>query len=137
MADIISLITQYPRVSIIVIAIVISFFITVINYFFIDQNRMREIKTRQKVLQKEMKEHQKAGNTDKLMELQKELFSYTGEMFKHSMKPMLITIVPILVLFAFIKNVYAGTALAKTWFWYYLISAIVGSIIFRKVFRLP
>ena len=137
MADIISLITQYPRASIIIIAVIISFFITIINYFFIDQNRMREIKTRQKALQKEMKEHQKAGNTDKLMELQKELFSYTGEMFKHSMKPMLITIVPILVLFAFIKNVYVGTTLAKTWFWYYLVSAIAGSMIFRKLFKLP
>jgi uncharacterized membrane protein (DUF106 family) len=135
--DYLQLINQNPKVSIILIALAITFLITLVNYFFLDKDRMREIKKRQKELQTQMKEHQKAGNTDKLLELQKELFSSTGEMMKHSLKPMLITMIPILVLFGFVRNVYAGTAIASSWFWYYIASAMVGSVIFRKIFNLP
>jgi len=137
MVDYLIFIQQNPRISIILIALTITFLITLVNYFFLDKEKMREIKERQKELQKQMKEHQKNGNHDKIMELQKELLSSTGEMMKHSMKPMLITLIPMIVLFGFVKSVYAETIIAKTWFWYYLVSAMVGSIVFRKLFRLP
>jgi uncharacterized membrane protein (DUF106 family) len=128
---------SYPVTSIIIFAALISLFITIVNFFVLDKDRMREIKQKQKDLQKEMKEHQKAGNTDKMMELQKELLAYIPETFKHSMKPMLITIIPILILFAYIRGLYAATAISSTWFWWYLGTALISSIIFRKLFKLP
>jgi len=134
---ILDLIQSSPKLSIIVMASAISLFITIINYFFLDKDRMREIKSRQKTLQKEMKQHQKDGNHSKVMELQKEMLSYTGEMMKHSFKPMLITIIPIILFFSFIRNAYEPTSLAGSWFWWYLVSAIVSSMVFRKLFRLP
>jgi uncharacterized membrane protein (DUF106 family) len=137
MVEIFSLIQQNPRLSIIIIALTISFFITIINYFFLDKEKMREIKKRQKEIQVKMKEHQKNREHEKMLELQKEMFSDMGTMFRHSMKPMLITIVPILFLFSFMRSAYAETSIASSWFWYYLISAMAGSMIFRKVFRLP
>lgn len=137
MIDYLSFIQANPKLSIVLIGIAITFFITLINYFFMDKDRMREIKGKQKEIQKQIKEHQKAGNHDKMMELNKELFSHTGEIMRHSLKPMLITIVPIIVLFGFIRNVYATTEIASSWFWYYLGSSIVGSITFRKLFNLP
>lgn len=137
MNGVIELIQLYPRISVIIVALAISFLISLVNFFFINKERMREIKAKQKSLQEDMKKHQKDGNHDKVMELQKELLSSTGEMFRHSLKPMLITLIPILVLFAFIRSVYAETVIASSWFWYYLVSALVGSMIFRKVFNLP
>ena len=137
MVDVLALIQQNPRASIIILALAISFFITLINYFFLDKEKMREIKERQKEMQKKMKEHQKNGEHEKMLELQKEMLSDMGAMFRHSMKPMLITIVPILLLFSFIKNTYADTTIASTWFWWYLGTAIFGSMILRKVFKLP
>ncbi len=128
---------QSPKLSIIVFSSVISLFITIVNFFMLDKDRLREIKKRQKELQGEIKEHQKAGNSDKVMELNKELMSYIPETFKHSLKPMIITLVPILILFTYIRGLYAETTLASTWFWWYLGGAIFSSIIFRKVFRLP
>jgi uncharacterized membrane protein (DUF106 family) len=71
------------------------------------------------------------------MELNKEMFSFVGETFKHSLTPMLITIVPILILFGFIRSVYSTTIIASTWFWWYLLGAIIGSMVFRKVFKMP
>ncbi len=98
---------------------------------------MREIKKRQKELQVEMKKFQKEGNQAKVLELNKEMMSYVGETFKHSFKPMIITIVPILLFFGFIRNAYAETSIAGSWFWWYLGGAIGSSMILRKIFKMP
>jgi uncharacterized membrane protein (DUF106 family) len=135
--DISGLIVQYPRPAIIIMALLLTLFITIVNYFFLDKESRREIKANQKKLQAEIKEHQKAGNTDKMMELQKEMFSGMGATFKHSFRPMIITILPVLIFFSFIKNAFAETAIASTWFWWYIGASIVGSTLFRKLFRLP
>ena len=137
MPTFIELINIYPRTGIILMAIAISFLISLVNHFVMDKERMREIKKRQKEIQKEMKEHQKEGNKDKVLELNKEMMSFVGETFKQSFKPMLITIIPIIVFFGFIRNVMSTTEIAGSWFWYYLVAAIVGSIIFKKVFKMP
>ena len=137
MVDITSLVQAYPRVSIIVFALLISFLISLVNYFFLDKERMKEIKEKQKKVQEQIKEHQKAGNHQKALELQKELFAFMPEMMKHSMKPMLITFVPIIILFSIVRGLYAETSIASSWFWYYLVAAMVGSILFRKILKLP
>ena len=133
----IELIKSNPRTSIVVISLLISFFISVVNYFVIDKERMREIKARQKEIQIEMKEHQKAGNHEQMAVLQKEMMSNIGASFKQSFKPMLITIIPILVLFTLIRSTFIDTAIAKSWLWWYLGTAIISSMIFRKFFNLP
>jgi len=124
----ITLIQAYPTTSIILFGLAISFLISLVNYFMLDKERMRELKKKQKDIQAEMKNHKE--NPEKVMALQKEMMS-------HSFKPMLITIIPILIFFSFIKGVYTTTIIAKTWIWWYIGSSIVGSIIFRKVFDLP
>ncbi|HLF53820.1 MAG TPA: hypothetical protein VI544_01450, partial [Candidatus Nanoarchaeia archaeon] len=76
-------------------------------------------------------------NPQKLMELQKEMFSHMGATMRHSMKPMLITLVPLIILFPMLRNALLTTEIAGTWFWWYLGSSLIGSIIFRKLFKLP
>ncbi|MEK6800413.1 MAG: EMC3/TMCO1 family protein [Nanoarchaeota archaeon] len=127
----------YPKAGVIILGLLISLFVTIINYFFLNKEKMREIKSRQKEIQAQIKEHQKAGNHEKLMDLNKEMLSHSMEMMKHSFTPMLITMVPMLLFFSFIRGVYSQTIISSSWFWYYLISAIVGNIIFRKLFKLP
>jgi uncharacterized membrane protein (DUF106 family) len=137
MFDFTSLIQSYPRTSIVLIALAISFLITLVNFFVLDKERMREIKKKQKELGEQAKLHQKQGNHTKAMELNKEMLSMAGETFRHTLKPTLITIVPIIVLFAFIRGTYSETIIASSWFWYYLGGAIAGSMIFRKLFNMP
>jgi len=132
---VLELIQLYPRTSIIVLALAVSFFVSLVNYFFLDKKRMHEIKARQKTIQDEMKLHK--DNPAKVMELQKEMFSHVGESFKHSFKPMLITLIPILFIFAFFRKEFLATEIAKSWIWYYIGSSIVGSMIFRKILKLP
>jgi len=125
----------YPKTSIIVAAALISFFISLVNFFVLDKEKLHEIKRKQKAIQAEMKNHK--GNPQKLMELQKEMFSHVGETFKHSMKPMLITFIPLIILFPWLRSMLLETTIAGTWFWWYLGASIISSIFFRKLFRLP
>ena len=51
------LIQAYPIWSIIVIGVLVSLFISLINYFVLDKDKMRQAKEKQKEIQKQMKEH--------------------------------------------------------------------------------
>lgn len=135
MIDFMALIQSYPRSSIIILAFAVSLLISVINYFVLDKERMREIKKKQKELQEDMKKHK--DNPQKMMEIQKEMMSHMSETMRHSFKPMLITFIPIIFIYGFMKNAFATTEIAGSWVWYYIISSLVGSLIFRKLFNLP
>jgi len=126
-----------PKISIIAFSLVVSLFISLVNYFVLDKEKMHEIKRKQKALQEQMKIHQKAGNKEKMSEIQKEILSHSGDMLKHSFKPMIITLIPILIFFGYVRNVFATTSIANSWIWWYIGSAIVGSSVFRKVLKLP
>ena len=115
----IDLIQAYPKITIVIFALAISFFISLINYFFLDKERMREIKARQKATQEKIKTHQKAGEHEKAMALQKELFPDMMEMMKHSFKPMLITFIPIILLFRYLHGLY-DPVIGNSWLWYYI-----------------
>jgi len=129
------LMQSYPRISVILASLLISFFISLVNYLVLDKEKMHELKRKQKALQEEMKSHK--DNPVKIMELQKEMFSHMGESFKNSLKPMLITFVPLILIFPIMRGVLLTTEIARTWFWWYLTASIIGSTIFRKLFKLP
>jgi len=135
MVDITALIQANPRVSIILISIIVSFFISLVNYLVLDKEKVRELRGKQKALSEEMKKHK--DNPQKMMEIQKEMFSHMGENFRHSLKPMIITTIPLLVVFGLIRGEFNTTTLASTWIWYYIGASIIASLFFRKLFKLP
>jgi uncharacterized membrane protein (DUF106 family) len=125
---IVELMQQYPRASIIVVSTLITFFMTLIYKYTTNQARLGEIKK----MQKDYQEQSKAlkDHPDKLMEMQKKILALSTEMMKHSLKPMLITTLPMFVLIIWIRNIY--TPVLSSWIWYYIISALVLNSIFRK-----
>ncbi len=129
------IIQSYPKTSIILAALIVSFLISLVNYFIMDKEKMKQIKEKQKLLQTEAKSHR--DNPQKMMEINKEIMAHSMEMMKHSFKPMLITLVPLLLIFAFLRNEFASTEIAKSWIWWYIGASIVGSMIFRKLLKLP
>src|SRR3989338_7644715 len=121
---------SYPRTAVIAAALLISLFISIVNYFVLNKEKMHEIKARQKAIQEEMKNHK--HDPKKMMELQKEMFSHMGASFKHSMKPMLITFIPLILFFPLLRSMLITTELAGSWFWWYIGASIIFSMIFRK-----
>jgi uncharacterized membrane protein (DUF106 family) len=135
MVGITAFIQANPRLSIILISIVVSFFISLINYLVLDKEKVRALREKQKTLNEEMKKHK--DNPQKMMEIQKEMFSHMGENLRHSFKPMIITTIPLLIVFGLIRGEFNETTLASTWIWYYIGASIIASIFFRKLFKLP
>ena len=131
---IIELIQSYPRISIIVISLAVSLFITIVNYFLLNKERMRELKAKQKEINQKIKAESDAS---KKLALSNEMMKHTMETMRHSLKPMIITFVPLLLVFGLIRNIFSETSIGGQWLWYYIIAAIVGSIIFKKLFKVP
>ena len=129
---ILELIQTNPRISIILISFIASIFITVVRYFLTDREKMKEIKDKHKKLREEMKEFK--NNPEKMLEINKKMMEDLPEQMKQSFKPMIITLIPLLILFKWLWSTYAETAIADTWLWWYIIVSIIFSIILNKVF---
>jgi len=121
-----------PRISIVVIALIVTFISTIIMKWLTNQEHLRSLKKRQKELQKEMRSCKDDG---KLKEMQSEILSITGIMMKSSFKPVFITMVPFLILFYWIRSIYTPI-MGFSWFWYYLGASIISSIIYRKILNM-
>ena len=103
---------------------------TLVTKKFTDQNRMKELKGIQKACQIKLKEVK--GNADEMTKINKQMIECSMELMKPSFRPMLITFIPILLIFWWVRTAYTGVL--ASWIWWYLGSAIISSIILRKVF---
>ncbi|HIG95154.1 MAG: hypothetical protein QT05_C0026G0010 [archaeon GW2011_AR13] len=119
----------YPEASILIIAFLVTLVMTLVTKKFTDQNRMKELKKIQKACQIKIKDAK--GDMQKQAKINQEVMACTMELMKHSFKPMLITMIPIILLFSWVSGVY--TTVLKGWFWWYFGGAIVSSIALRKV----
>jgi uncharacterized membrane protein (DUF106 family) len=133
MIMVIDLMIAYPKISIIAVSFVMTLFSTLVQKWLTDQKHIRALKERQKEIQKELK-----GCKDEclLKELNAEMLKLTGVMMKSSFKPLFVTFIPFILIFAWIRGLYGGTeSVLASWFWWYLVSAIIWSMILRKVLK--
>jgi uncharacterized membrane protein (DUF106 family) len=122
----------------ILLIMVISLIMTFVQKYGTDQDEMRLIKKRQKELQKEMKKY--SDHPEKIMELNKEQFEFMGKAMKASMGTIVYTAIPFVILFRWLNDYFSAFEDAikffgMTWFWFYMVSAMIFSIIFRKIFK--
>lgn len=127
----IEMMTVNPKISIAVFSIIVTLISTVAHKWLTNQEHLKSLKTRQKEIQKELR-NCKDGKI--LKELNAEIMNITGMMFKSSMKPMFVTIIPFLLLFYWLRGVY-DPVMGSSWIWYYIGYSIIASIIFRKVMK--
>ncbi|HII17327.1 TPA: DUF106 domain-containing protein [Candidatus Woesearchaeota archaeon] len=91
-----------PVWAIIIITFIITLIITVIYKFSTDQGAMKSLKQEMKDIQKQMREVK--DDPKKVMELNKVSMQKAGEQMRHSLKPMLITMLPILIIFTWFAS---------------------------------
>ena len=120
-----------PKVSIAVFSVIVTLVSTLVQKKFTDQEHLKSLKKRQKEIQKELK---KTKEPSIMQELNAEMLQLTGLMFKSSMKPMFVTIIPFLILFTWLRSVYVPV-LGGGWIWYYLMYSVLASIVMRKVLK--
>jgi len=131
MVSVIEIITANPKTSLIVISVFITLVMTIVTKYVTNQNRMKELKDIQKACNIRLKENR--NDPKVISEVNKQLMECSLELMKHSFKPMFYTFIPIIIIFWWIKNIF--TPILEHWIWWYLGSAIIASIIFRKVFK--
>lgn len=92
-------------VGLLIITLLITLIITIIYKYTTDQTLLKSIRDKQKKLQEEMKKYR--DNPKKVMKMQKEAFASSGDMMKESLKSMLYTFIPIIILFGWIATHFA------------------------------
>jgi len=120
-----------PKISIAVFSVLVTFLSTLAQKWLTNQEHLKSLKKRQKEIQKELR-----GCKDQCLmkELNSEMMKLTGVMFKSSMKPMFATIIPFLILFAWLRGIYVPV-MGNSWIWYYIGYSLVASIVLRKVLK--
>ena len=136
----------HPLISIIVFSFLITLLSTWVYKRFTDQAKMKEIREKMKEIQDRSKQFK--DNPDKMMELQQEMMKLSGEQMRASMKITLITLIPFLIIFTYLKSLYVGLgdlivwnvnipALGTGigWFLSYVLFSILSSVLLRKVMK--
>ncbi|PIN94589.1 hypothetical protein COU53_02700 [Candidatus Pacearchaeota archaeon CG10_big_fil_rev_8_21_14_0_10_30_48] len=131
-----ALLNWHPVWGMTLLVFLISIFMTLAQKYGTDQETLKRLKAEQKELQKEMKEFR--DDPAKVLELQKKSFEFMPLMMKHSMRPIIYTGIPLILLFRWFMDYFSVLPDFKffgffSWFWYYLILSIIFSSILRKI----
>ncbi len=132
-----------PAIGEAIVAAVVTIVITLFYKYMVDQNKMRELKTKVKELQKKQKEVPK-GNTEELNKLLSEMLSLQNQQMKLNLKPMIPTLLIAVAVFPWMGSVFTGPMVILPfalpffgndfgWLMWYIILSIPMSIVFRKI----
>lgn len=134
-----NLITYNPLYGLLAVSFVITLIITLVYKFMTDQKELKRVRDETKDIRDQMKLHK--DNPQKMSELQKRSLEISMGSFKHQIKPMIVTMIPILIIFGWLKATYIDInnlnflGFIDTWIWTYIVSAMIFSIILRKLFK--
>ncbi|MCX6749434.1 MAG: EMC3/TMCO1 family protein [Candidatus Pacearchaeota archaeon] len=121
----------------IILVFILALFMTLVQKYTTDQKTLRELKEEQKSLQQQMKKLE-AGSKE-YTELSMKSMKAMGPMFKLSMRPIIYTAIPIILLFRWFADYFALVNFRffglLSWFWFYLIGSIIFSSILRKILK--
>lgn len=131
-----ALLTWNLTLGLALITLLINVFIVLLQKYTTDQVTLREIKKEQKLLNEEMKKFK--NHPEKLMELQKKQLEFIPKTFEITLRPVMYTSIPIILLFRWFNDFFIagqGKIFGLSWIWAYLIMSIIFSTILRKVFN--
>lgn len=87
--------------AILIVSFIVTLIMTLIYKLMTDQKLMKELRDDIKKFQKQMKELRHDPN--KVMEIQKQAMEKNMKYMTHSMKPTLITLIPIIIIFGWLN----------------------------------
>ena len=125
-------------IGFILITLIVTLITTIIQKYGTDQVALKDLKDRQKLLQEEMKLNK--NNPSKIMELQKKQFEHIPETFELTMKPLIYTAIPLILLFRWFTDIFKNLGEPEilgflSWFWAYVLLSLIFSIILRKILK--
>lgn len=117
----------------------ISLITSLLQKYTTDQETLKAIRAEQKLLSEQMKSFKE--HPEKMMELQRKQMELIPKTMDITMRPALYTAIPFILLIRWFGDYFASNTVeifgVLSWLWAYILFAIVFSMIFRKVFKLP
>lgn len=125
--------------NILLLSLLITLVTTLAYKFFTNQKLMKDVKEEMACLQKEIKTIK--DNKERVMELQKQVMEKNMKYLGQSLKPTLITFIPLILIFAWLQQYYSVLGNPKvlfglSWIWVYIIFSILFSLGLRKVLKI-
>jgi uncharacterized membrane protein (DUF106 family) len=117
-----------------ILVLILALFMTLVQKYTTDQKALRDMREEQKKLQVDLKKL--TPGSKEHTELSMKSMSFLGPMFKLSMRPIIYTAIPIILLFRWFADYFAVVPfkfIGLSWFWFYLIGSIIFSSILRKM----
>lgn len=124
---------------IVVISFIVSLVTVIVYKYTTDQVLMKLIKEDLDKLNKKMREHK--ADSQKMMQVQKEMWSKQMTMMKHSFTSTIYTFIPIIILFSWLTANMGKEKILNLgfmqfgWLGSYIIFAIIFSMILRKILK--
>src|SRR3989344_2376358 len=103
-----------PAFSVFIFSIIILFVINIFYKILVNQQHAKEVKQRTRDISKEMKEAQKAGDKDKSKKLMGELMSQNSKMMRMTMKPMIVSLIIVVILLPSLATFYVDKIVSLT-----------------------
>ncbi|MFQ5976184.1 MAG: EMC3/TMCO1 family protein [Candidatus Hydrothermarchaeales archaeon] len=140
---------QNNLIGVLVVSIFVSLVITVATAKLVDQELMKKYKKKLKTYQDQMSKVQKKGDTKKLQKVQGKMMGLQGEMMKLSFKPMIYTMIPIVVIFGWLGHTIPREVVVATlpfsipkygttlgWLGWYIFASIPTSSLLKKILNI-
>ena len=138
-----------PIFMVFLIGAFISIIMSLINRKVLGTEKAKEVKKSMQDVRANMLEAQKSGNTKKTNEHLAELMKINSEYMKLTFKPMIISIILVILILPVLRDSYTGKVVATIpnvlpvvggfkldWFWWYFISTFVVSLIAKKILEI-
>ena len=98
---------QNPALAVLIIAFIVSLITTIANKYMVDQDALNEQQAKIKDLNKRLRDAQKRGDGKEVSKIQAEQMAAMGDqtaMMTNQFKPMIVTMVPILLIFWWMRS---------------------------------
>lgn len=110
-----------PLISIILFSFLITCFSVWLNKKLINQDRLRDLKKKQKEIQEKVNQEK---DPQKKLEIQKETLEISSEMMQMTMKPMMISMIPFLIFLEVLRRTYTAAAVGNIIPWNFYIPGL-------------
>jgi len=136
-----SLVGGDSAIQIALVSFALAFMSAMVTKVFLSEEG-KAARERLKEIQKDMKKAQKKGEMKKMQKLQGEMMNSMMESFRHQFKPMLITFLPFILVFYWLRDTYGELGPMVTifgfdlhWLGWYLICILIVSIPLNKLLK--
>ena len=135
-----------PIIGVFLAGLFITLVMSLVNKKTLGSDKVKGVKDQMQELRQKMLESPKSGDTKKTNEYMAKMMAKNSEYMKFTMKPMLVSLLLVILILPVIRETYSGMIVATIpetlpviggieldWFWWYFMVSLTLSLVIRKV----